>query len=164
MSVKRQCTGLPDRKTRRRAASAGFTLIEVLIAVFIGVLLAGVVTVNVMRHLSETRVKTAKIQLRQLKSAVQLYQVEQGRLPTQEQGLEALVRKPSIPPIPQNYPPEGYLEGRRVPRDPWGREYVYAVPGPDGLPFEILTYGSDGEPGGNGDAADISTADLGANP
>lgn len=149
---------------RRRRTARGFTLIEVLIAVFIGVLLAGIVTVNVMRHLSETRVKTARIQLRQLKSAVQLYQVEQGRLPTQEQGLEALVRKPSIPPIPPNYPAEGYLEGRRVPLDPWGREYIYAAPGADGLPFEIITYGSDGEPGGDGDAADISTADLGANP
>jgi len=155
-----------DRERRGRRApgarAAGFTLVEVLIAVFIGVMLAGVVTVNVMRHLSEARVKTARIQLRQLKNAVQLYQAEQGRLPTQEQGLEALVRKSDLPPVPANYPADGYLDGRRVPADPWGRDYIYVVPGADGLPFEILTYGRDGEPGGDGDATDISTADLGA--
>ena len=148
------------RRRRTRHPAAGFTLIEVLVAVFIGVLLAGIVTINVVRHLSESRVKTARIQLRQLKSAVQLYQAEQGRLPTMEQGLEALVRRPTLPPVPARYPADGYLESRRVPLDPWGREYIYVAPGGDGLPVEIITYGSDGEPGGDDDAADICSADL----
>ncbi len=146
--------------SRRRAARCAFTLIEVLVAIFIGVLLAGVVTINVVRHMQESRVKTARIQLRQLKSAVQLYQSEQGRVPTTEQGLEALVRRPSLAPVPANYPPEGYLDSRRVPLDPWGRPFVYIAPGADGQPFEIITYGSDGEPGGDGAAADLSSADL----
>lgn len=148
------------RGARTRRAAAGFTLIEVLVAVFIGVLLAGIVSINVVRHLSESRVKTARIQVRQLKSAVQLYQAEQGRVPTTEQGLDALVARPARAPVPANYPAEGYLESRRVPPDPWGNAYAYVVPGPDGQPFEILSYGSDGEPGGDGDAADISSADL----
>lgn len=141
----------------RRSA---FTLIEVLVALFIGVLLASVVGINVVRHMQESRVKTAQMQLRQLKSAVLLYQQEQGRVPTTEQGLEALVRKPTVPPVPATYPPDGYLDSRRVPLDPWGRPFVYVAPGPDGLPFEIITYGSDGEPGGEGHAADLSSADL----
>jgi len=154
-SVSRAGARGPRPRSRR-----AFTLIEVLVAVFIGVLLAGVVTINVVRHMQESRVKTARIQLRQLKSAVQLYQSEQGRVPTTEQGLEALVRRPTVPPIPANYPPDGYLDSRRVPLDPWGRPFVYIAPGADGQPFEIVTYGSDGQPGGDGAAADISSADL----
>jgi general secretion pathway protein G len=137
-------------------------LIEVLVAIFIGVLLAGIVTVNVVRYVAESRVKAARIQIRELKGAVEQYMAEQGRPPSMEQGLEALVRAPSIPPVPRKYPEGGYLSSRRLPRDPWGREYVYIVPGADGQPFEIISYGSDGEPGGEGDAADISSADLGS--
>jgi general secretion pathway protein G len=77
-----------------------------------------------------------------------------------EQGLDALVRRPDRAPVPENYPADGYLDSRRVPKDPWQRDFVYAVPGPDGAAFEILSYGADGEPGGTGDAADISSADL----
>ena len=151
-----------DSPARNRPASRkGFTLIEVLVAVFIGVLLAGMVTVNVVRYVSESRVKAARIQIRELRSAVEQYIAEQGQPPTMEQGLDALVRPPTIPPLPRSYPPGGYLSSRRIPRDPWGREYIYVVPGPDNQPFEILSYGSDGEPGGEGHAADISSADLG---
>ncbi len=150
------------RRTHRcREWGSGFTLIEVLVAIFIGVLLAGIVTINVVRYVTESRVKAARIQIRELKGAVEQYIVEQGQPPTMDQGLEALVRAPTIPPLPHKYPPGGYLGSRRVPRDPWKREYVYTVPGPDGQPFEIISYGSDGKPGGEGDAADISSADLG---
>jgi len=142
----------------RRAA--GFTLIEVLVVLVILMSLAGIVSVNVVRHQSEARVKTARIQLRQLQQAVRQYQIEQNALPTTEQGLDALVRRPARPPVPANYPDEGYLDSRRLPIDPWGRPYLYVQPGRDGLAFEILTYGRDGEPGGDGDAADLSTADL----
>lgn len=138
----------------------GFTLIEVLVVLAILMGLATIVTVNVVGRQRKARVDTAKIQISELHNAVMHYQIEQGRLPTMEQGLEALVRRPTIPPIPENYPPEGYLSRRQVPRDPWDHEYVYVVPGRDGAPFEIVSYGADGRPGGTGDAADISSADL----
>jgi general secretion pathway protein G len=137
----------------------GFTLVEVLVVLVILMGLAGIVTVNVVRHQSEARVKTARIQIRQLQQAVQLYQSEQGRIPTQEQGLEALVRAPETPPIPARYPADGYLESRKVPKDSWGGEYLYLAPARDGQAFEILSAGSDGELGGTGDAADLSSTD-----
>jgi general secretion pathway protein G len=137
----------------------GFTLIEVLVVLVILMGLAGIVTVNVVRHQSEARVKTARIQIRQLQQAVQLYQSEQGRVPTQEQGLDALVRSPETPPQAARYPAEGYLESRHLPKDPWGAEFIYLAPARDGQAFEILSAGSDGELGGTGDAMDLSTTD-----
>jgi general secretion pathway protein G len=137
----------------------GFTLVEVLVVLVILMGLAGIVTVNVVRHQSEARVKTARIQIRQLQQAVQLYQSEQGRIPTQEQGLEALVRAPTLPPAPARYPADGYLESRKVPKDPWGGDYLYLAPARNGQTFEILSAGSDGELGGTGDASDLSSTD-----
>jgi len=137
----------------------GFTLIEVLVVLVILMGLAGIVTVNVVRHQSEARLKTARIQIRQLQLAVQLYQSEQGRIPTQQQGLDALVHPPTIAPVPARYPAEGYMESHRLPKDPWGAEFIYLEPGREGQPFEILSAGSDGELGGTGDAQDLSTAD-----
>jgi general secretion pathway protein G len=147
---------------RRRGgrATAGFTLIEVLVVLAILLGLATLVTVNVVGRQRQARVDIAKIQIRELQNALSHYQVEQGRYPTMEQGLEALVRCPTVPPVPERYPPEGYLSSRKVPRDPWGNEFIYVVPGRDGLPYEIISYGSDGRPGGTGDAGDISSADL----
>ena len=144
----------------RRPSQAGFTLIEILVVVMIITLLASIVAVNVLRKPGEARISTAKMQIRQLQTAIQLYRSEQGLQPSQEQGLEALVAKPTTEPIPQRYPQEGYLESRRVPKDPWGNEYIYVVPGRSGEEFEIISYGSDGEPEGEGEAADISSASL----
>ncbi len=145
---------------RRRGRRGGFTLIEILVVMAIIMGLVTVVTVNVLQKQRKARVDTAKIQVRELQNAVAHYQIEQGRIPTMEQGLEALVRKPAVAPVPDTYPEGGYLASRRLPRDPWGRDFVYIVPGREGLPFEIVSYGADGEPGGDGDATDISTADL----
>lgn len=122
--------------------------------------LAGIVTVNVIRHQSESRVQTAKLQISQLEQALQSFYLDHGRYPTQAQGLEALVEKPTRPPVPATFPEEGYLARRRVPLDPWGNPFIYLAPGRAGQPFEIISYGSDGEPGGTGHAADISSADL----
>jgi general secretion pathway protein G len=139
---------------------AGFTLIEILVVIVIITILAGIVTVNIVRKPGEARVAAATMQIKQLQTALQVYRTEQGRYPTQEQGLEALVAKPASAPIPENYPAEGYLDSRRVPRDPWNNEFIYLVPGRKNEPFEIISYGSDGEPGGTGDAADISSSEL----
>jgi general secretion pathway protein G len=137
----------------------GFTLLEILVVIMIITILASIVSVNVLRKPGEARVSAAKMQVKQLQTAVQLYRTEQGRIPTQEQGLEALVSKPTIEPVPQRYPEDGYLDSRKLPADPWKNDFVYLVPGRRGEPFEIISYGGDGEPGGDGEAADLSSAD-----
>lgn len=139
---------------------AGFTLIEILVVVLIITILAGIVGVNILHKPGEARVSAARMQLQQLKTAVQLYRAEQGRVPTQEQGLEALVERPTRDPVPQNYPEGGYLDARKVPADPWNHEYLYLAPGRRAEAFEIVTYGGDGEPGGGGEAADLTSSDL----
>lgn len=138
----------------------GFTLIEILVVVLIITILAGIVGVNILHKPGEARVSAARMQIQQLKTALHLYRAEQGRFPTQEQGLEALVRRPIREPVPEHYPEGGYLDSRRVPLDPWKNEYIYLAPGRAGEPFEILSYGSDGEKGGTGEAADISSSEL----
>ncbi len=143
---------------RRRAARAGFTLMEILVVLIIITVLAGIVGVNVMRHPGQARVAAAAAQVQNLKNAVKLYYAEQHNYPTQAQGLDALVAKPTTDPIPANYPQDGYLDTLVLPRDPWGHEFVYLIPGRHGESFEIISYGADGEPGGEGDNADISSS------
>ena len=138
----------------------GFTLIEILVVLVIVMGLAGIVTVNVVRHQTESKVKTAQLQISQFEQALQSYHLDHGRYPTQAQGLAALVGRPTVAPIPDRYPEGGYLARTRLPPDPWGNEYIYLSPGRQGQPFEIISYGSDGEPGGTGHAAEISSSDL----
>ena len=140
--------------------SQGFTLLEILVVVMIITILATVVGVSVARHPGEAKVTAATAQIRAFQSALQLYRMEQSVFPTQQQGLMALCRKPDTSPVPERYPDEGYLQSRNLPADPWGNQYVYLIPGPDGEPYEIITYGAGGEPGGSGEAADISSATL----
>ncbi len=147
----------PGAAQQRRSA---FTLIEVLVVLVIVMGLASIVTVNVVRHQSESRVKTAQLQISQFEQALQSYHLDHGRYPTQAQGLAALVERPTTSPVPDRYPEGGYLARNRLPLDPWGNEYIYLAPGREGEPFEILSYGSDGEPGGTGHAAVISSSDL----
>lgn len=135
-------------------------MLEILVVLVIVSILAGLVGINVLRKPGEARVTAAKMQIKTLSTAVRLYYAEQQRLPTQEQGLRALVTKPNIPPIPSKYPETGYLDSKEVPKDPWGTEYVYLVPGRNGEQFEIISYGRDGEPGGTGEDADISSSDT----
>ena len=152
-----------QRKEKMRTRSAGndgFTLLEILVVVMIITILASIVTVNVLRRPGEARVSATKMQLKQLKTAVALYRTEQGAVPTQRQGLEALVLQPVIDPIPRNYPQDGYLDSRKLPADPWKNPYIYLTPGRQGETFEIISYGSDGEPGGEDEAIDLSSSDL----
>lgn len=145
---------------QKRKRQQGFTLIELLVVIAIITILAGVVTVNLVRKPAEARVAAAKLQIKQLQTALNVYRTEQGRFPTQEQGLDALVRMPDREPIPKAYPRDGYLDGTRVPLDPWGNSFIYIAPGRNGESYEILCYGSDGEPGGEDDATDLSSSSL----
>ncbi len=139
---------------------SGFTLLEILVVVLIITILATLVGINVAKEPGKAKVAVTRAQIVNMRTALQHYRMEQGGYPTQEQGLEALCRVPDIAPVPDDYPAEGYLESRNLPRDAWGNPYVYLVPGAEGQPFEIISYGADGQPGGDGDKAEISSAAL----
>ena len=139
---------------------SGFTLLEILVVVMIIAILATIVGVNVIPRLGQAKAAAATAQIEIFKTALSLYRMDNDCFPTQEQGLEALYEKPTIAPIPEKYFEQGYLESRKLSLDPWRHDYVYIVPGPDNQPYKIISYGADGEPGGDGKNADISSADM----
>ncbi len=128
----------------------GLTLIEILVVVAILGLLAALVVPNVIGRGEQARVDMAKANMQGIANALDMYRMDNGRYPTTEQGLEALVREPADA---RNWNPEGYLS--EVPTDPWGNEYVYISPGRDG-PFDLYSLGADGREGGEGHDAEIS--------
>lgn len=136
----------------------GITLIEILVVLTIIALLASVVTTRVTGYLSEAKIKTAKSQMKTFEQALELYKADHDYYPTTEQGLSALIEKPSIGNIPENYPPEGYLQKKKIPLDPWKQSYIYICE--DGEKYMILSYGADRKEGGTGKGADISNDDL----
>ena len=133
---------------------------ELLVVIAIITILTAIVGINVLHKPAEAKVAAVKANLRNLQAAMQVYKTDHGFVPTQAQGLEALVSRPTTDPAPANYPRDGYLSSLKVPKDEWGRDYIYLSPGRHGETFEIISYGSDGEPGGDGDAADLSTSTL----
>lgn len=139
--------------------NSGFSLIELLVAVSIMLILAGLVALNLFNEPGKARVATAKSQIATLKTAVRLYQGDTFSLPTQRQGLEVLV-KPPAGGQRANWREGGYLDSPSLPKDPWGRDYVYFAPGRNKEAFEIVSYGADGQPGGEGEAADLSSSSL----
>ena len=138
----------------------GFTLMELIVVIAIITILTTIVGINVIGRAGQAKVTATKTNLNALKSAFQIYKTDNGVYPSQAQGLKALVEKTTVEPVPQSVPPEGYLTSRNVPKDGWNRDFIYLVPGRKGEPYEIISYGSEGEPGGKDDAADISTSDL----
>lgn len=138
-------------------APHGISLIEILIVVAIIGILAAAVVPNLMSRPDEARVVAAKQDLSALSQALALYRMDNLSYPTREQGLQALVSKPTTDPVPANWKPGGYL--RRLPQDPWGGDYLYLV-SPDGQDVELQTLGADRRKGGEGFAADLSTRGL----
>ena len=129
----------------------GFTLVEMLVVITIIGLIMGLIGPRVLNYLSESKVKAAKIQLQSFGSALDLFYLDAGRYPSTAEGLTALVRQtPGV--ASWNGP---YLRGGNVPNDPWSHNYVYRSPGEHG-PYDIVSYGADGQEGGSGVAADIS--------
>ncbi len=139
---------------------AGFTLLEILVVVLIITILATIVGINVVNSPGQARVTVAQAQLQTLRNALQLYKAQQGRYPTQRQGLQALVSPADTEPVPRQFPEGGYLATPAVPDDPWGNPFVYLIPGSSGEPFEVITYGADAEPGGDGEDGDLSSSSL----
>ncbi len=143
----------PHPRDRRQS---GFTLIEIMAVVIIIGLLSGMVGLAVFGQVDDARRNTARTQMRTLENALDLYKMDNARYPTTEQGLQALVTRPSSPPEPRRYPADGYLKGGEVPLDPWNEPFQYLSPGQhNSRGYDICSFGADGSPGGADNDADI---------
>ena len=131
---------------------AGFTLIEMMVVIAIIGVLAALVVPRIMGRPDEARITAAKQDIGTINQALKLYRLDIGRYPTTEQGLNALVARTSVEPIPQNWKAGGYLDA--LPNDPWGNPYQYANPGTK-AEIDVYSYGADKKPGGTGTDADI---------
>jgi len=135
----------------------GFTLIEIMVVLIIIGLLAGIVVPRLMGRTEEAkRIKTA-VQIKNLQSSLDLYKLDSGVYPSTDQGLQALVEKPAVGEMPNNWKEGGYID--KIPKDPWGSNYVYISPGVHG-DYDLYSYGADGEEGGEGRNADIQSWNL----
>jgi general secretion pathway protein G len=143
-----------QRVPDRAAISSGFTLIEVLVVIVILGILAALVVPRVLERPDEARVIAAKSDIAAIIAALKLYRLDNQRYPTAEQGLSALATRPTQPPVPPNWKPNGYLD--RLPKDPWGQQYQYVNPGLRGE-IDVFSFGADGQPGGTGNDADIGS-------
>lgn len=137
---------------RRRGADRGFTLIEIMVVLVIIGVLAALIAPNVLDRAGDAKVTAARTDVNNLMQAMKLYKLDNGRFPSSEQGLQALVRKPTASPVPPNWKP--YLD--KLPTDPWGQAYQYLNPGVKGE-IDIFSFGADGKPGGEGQDADVGS-------
>ena len=132
----------------------GFTLIEILVVVSILAILGALVVPKIMDRPNEARVVAAKHDISAVIAALKIYKLDNGRYPTTEQGLRALVEKPTSDPVPGNWKQGGYLE--KIPKDPWGKEFLYLNPGIH-QEIDVISYGADGQQGGEGFDADLGS-------
>jgi general secretion pathway protein G len=123
----------------------GFTILEIMAVVIIIGILASMVAMNVFSKVDDAKKKATKASLRVLDDAITQFKLDTGRFPTEEEGVKALVERPSDV---TNYPEGGYLKTRTVPKDAWGSEFVYHLNPESGAPFEVMSYGADKEAGG----------------
>jgi general secretion pathway protein G len=144
---------------QRLTDNRGFTLIEIMVVVVILALLAALVGPKIMGRSDDAKVADAKVQIRNIESALKLYKLDNSVYPSTEQGLQALVEKPTVGQIPKQYKEEGYLDSKKVPKDPWDNDYLYLSPGEHG-DYDLCSYGADGVKGGEGKSADICSWDI----
>jgi general secretion pathway protein G len=137
----------------------GFTLIELMVVIVILGVLAGLIIPRIMGRPEEARRMKARVQIESMETALKLYKLDNGSYPSTEQGLEALVEAPTVGQLPRAWREGGYLEKGRVPKDPWESDYVYLCPGVHG-DFDLISYGADGEPGGEDKDKDINNWEL----
>jgi len=134
----------------------GFTLIELMVVIVILGILAGLIIPRIMGRPEEARRMKARIQIESIATALKLYRLDNGEYPSTEQGLDALVEPPTIGQLPKAWRKGGYLEKGKVPKDPWGNDYAYLCPGLHD-DFDLMSYGADGQPGGEDNNADINS-------
>ncbi len=142
---------LPNLVARARPAR-GFTLIELMVVLVIIGVLAALIVPNVLDRTDDARATAARTDVHNIMQALKLYKLDNQRYPTPEQGLQALVQRPTTPPVPANWRP--YLE--KLPNDPWGQPYQYLNPGIRGE-VDVMSFGADGKSGGEGKDADIGS-------
>ena len=142
------------RKNIRQLHKAGFTLIELMVVVVILGILATIIMPRVLGRPEQARRMKAKIDIRNIQSALALFKTDTGRFPTTSEGLEVLVSDPGI----KGYNSDGYLD--KVPSDPWGNKYIYISPGVHSKDYDLESFGRDGEDGGTDDNADIESWNL----
>ena len=143
-------SSIPNRAAR------GFTLIEIMVVVVIMGVLAALVVPKLLSRTSESKVAAAKVDIATVMQALKLYKLDNSRYPSTEQGLQALLVKPTAGPAANGWKAGGYLE--KMPKDPWGNQYQLLSPGVKGE-IDVFSYGADGAPGGTGDDADIGSWD-----
>ena len=143
------------KKTVKR--NDGFTLIEIMVVLIIIGLLAGIVVPKLMGRTEEAKRTKTAVQIKNLQSSLDLYKLDSGVYPSTDQGLQALVEKPAVGEMPNNWKEGGYID--KIPKDPWGSNYVYISPGIHG-DYDLYSYGADGEEGGEGRNADIQSWNL----
>jgi general secretion pathway protein G len=137
----------------------GFTLIELMVVIVILGILAGLIVPRIMGRPEEAKQLKAKMQIESLETALKLYKLDNGMYPDTEQGLQALIEQPETGIIPKNWRKQGYLEKGRLPKDPWGNEFVYLCPGAHG-DYDIISYGADGVPDGEDKNRDINSWEI----
>lgn len=145
--------------TACRLGQRGLTLIELMVVIVILTILASFIAPRLMGRPDEARRSQARIQIEGLDTALKMYKLDNGNYPTTEQGLKALVEAPSTGKLAGNWREGGYLEKSKVPKDPWGNEFVYVSPGSHGE-YDLSSKGADGEAGGDGKNKDINSWEM----
>lgn len=140
---------------RYKERESGFTLIELMVVIIILGLLAAIVMPRIVGETDKARYAAAYAQMRILEDALKRYKLDNGLFPTTDQGLEALVQKPTGGLVPRNWPEGGYLDKQDIPLDPWGNRYIYVSPGQRKVDFDLKSLGADGLEGGEGYNEDI---------
>lgn len=148
---------LTDSKQRPRR-DAGFTLLEIMVVVVIIGIMATVVAPQLLGRADEARITKVRADITGLEAALDLYRLDNYSYPTTNHGLQALVNKPTTAPIPKAYKEGGYI--KTLPKDPWGRDYLYLQPGTKGKFYDLYSLGADGEEGGEDMNADITNWDA----
>ena len=147
-------------RLRSTAVNArGFTLIELMVVIVILGILATFIVPNIMGTPDEARQQKAKVDISAVETALKMYKLHNSVYPSTEQGLQALVEPPTTGVVPKRYKEGGYLEKSKLPKDPWGNDFVYLCPGVHGE-FDIVSYGADGVPEGEGANKDINNWEL----
>ena len=147
------------RIPRTLCGNRGFSLIELMVVVIILGILAMYIGPKLMGRTEQAKEVQTRVQIEGLETALKLYKLDNGVYPTTEQGLQALVEEPDVENVSQNWRKGGYLEKGKVPKDPWGNEFIYLAPGIQG-DYDITSYGADGVPGGEDENKDINSWEI----